>query len=222
MLKMPFKDPRAFAISTGIFTLIILAGLFFINLSNQNFIQNQRLFLSGLARSQASEIERSLNLSFTSTQILAHQIALDQNKVTYFESYAKNIIQSFPSISNIQLAPNGVIQYIYPLKGNESAIGLDILNHPQYREASSLAIKGRKMIAIGPVKLVQGGVAIISRTPIFKVVNEKENGPFWGFASALIMLDPLLNATGIHRLEEEGYSIKLERVHADLNQTLVF
>lgn len=222
MLSNRIKDRRAFLIATSIFAVVFSVCLYFINLSNTNFSQNQRLLLSGIARSQAAEIERSLTLSFTSTQILAHQIALDQDKVAYFQSYASNIMQSIPGIDSIQLAPNGVIEYIYPLEGNEAALGLDILHHPNYREAAQLAIKEKRMIAVGPVKLVQGSIAVISRTPIFKEVSGTEANQFWGFASAVIHLTPLLDNSGIHELESEGYAISLERKHNDSNEVFEF
>lgn len=221
MLDLRIKKHRPLLVSVGIFITIFCACLYFISLSNTNFKQNQRLLLSGMARSQAAEIERNLSLSLTSTQILAHQISIDYEKVNHFESYAQTIMQSFEGISSIQLAPEGIIRYIYPLQGNESALGLDILNHPKYGEAAQLAIAERRMIVIGPVKLVQGDIAVISRTPIFtKTSNGNEQ--FWGFASALIMLTPLLEKTGIHQLEEEGYTIQIQRRHTDSKQTFDF
>lgn len=222
MLNIRFKDSRAFIVATSIFAIIFVICLYFINLSNTNFRQNQRLLLSGIARSQAAEIERSLTLSFTSTQILAHQIALDQDKVAYFDSYASNIMKSIDGIDSIQLAPDGIIQYIYPLAGNEAALGIDILHHPKYREAAQLAIREKRMIAVGPVKLVQGGIAVISRTPIFKDISGAGADQFWGFASALIFLTPLLENSGIHKLESEGYAVTLERKHTDLDQVFEF
>ncbi|MCO4786848.1 MAG: EAL domain-containing protein [Marinomonas atlantica] len=202
--------------------LIVVIGGYFITLSNTNYVQNQRLMLSSIARTQATEIERSLSLSFTSTQILAHQITLADNKLEHFDSYAKNIMQSIPGIDNIQLAPNGVIEHIYPLEGNEGALGLDVLNHSKYSEAARTAIENRNMIMIGPLNLVQGGSAVISRMPIYKSIDGPKSNEFWGFASALIMLTPLLNNTGIHELEKEGYAIKIEREHADSSEIFQF
>ena len=221
MLKMRMYKSRPALISVSIFAVIFCICLFFIDLSNTNFKQNQRLLLSGIARSQATEIERSLNLSLTSTQILAHQISIDFDKVDHFESYAKTIMQSFDVIDSIQLAPNGIIQYIYPLEGNQAALGLDVINHADFGEAAQLAIKERRTIVIGPVKLVQGNIAVISRTPIF-LSKQGQADRFWGFASAIIILSPLLEKTGIHRLEEEGYTLKVERKHADSNQIFEF
>lgn len=222
MLTPRIKDRRAFVISMSIFALISALGIYFITLSNTNFIQNQRLMLSSIARSQATEIERSLSLSFTSTRILAHQLSLTDKKLDHFDSYAKNIMQSIPGIDSMQLAPGGIIEHIYPLEGNEDALGLDVLNHPKYSEAAYTAIKNHNMIMIGPLSLVQGGSAVISRMPIYEAAQGPKSSEFWGFASALIMLTPLINNTGIHELENEGYAIKIEREHADSNEIFQF
>ncbi len=213
-------DIRAVLLSGIAFVAICIAGGYVTKLSNDNFVQSQRIYLGSTARSQASDLERSLSLAFTSTQILAHQIEVDQGNTELFENYAKNIMDSIGGIENIQLAPDGIIQLIYPLKGNENAIGLDVLNHPRYREAAQLAIREKTMIAVGPVKLVQGGIAVIGRTPIF--IGGTDNAKFWGFASALILLDNLLADTGIRELEEEGYSVTLERNHTDTSEKSVF
>lgn len=221
MATLRTYDIRAIILSGVAFISICLAGGYVTKLSNDNYIQSQRIHLSSTARSQASDLERSLSLAFTSTQILAHQIEINEGNTQLFESYAKNIMSSIGGIQNIQLAPDGVIEHIYPIEGNESAIGLDVLNHPNYREAAQLAIKERTMIAVGPVKLVQGGTAVIGRTPIF-ISNNRAKPEFWGFASALIMLDKLINETGIDALEKEGYSVVLERHHNDTSEKSVF
>lgn len=219
-IRLP-EDIRGFTIPAFAFVFVVLIGTYVNNLSNNNFIQSQKILLSGTARSQASDLERSLSLAFTSTQILAHQIEVEKGDTSHFQSYAKNIMESIGGIKNIQLAPNGVIENIYPLAGNENAIGLNILQHPKYREAALLAITERRMIAVGPVGLVQGGTAVIGRTPIF-VSDNTDSQTFWGFASALIMLDDLLKDTGIFELENDGYSIMLERHNDTTDQATTF
>jgi len=54
----------------------------------------------------------------------AHSGNLDEE----FQNYAKSIHEAYNSgVRSLQLAPGGVVTYVYPLKGNESAIGFKIL-----------------------------------------------------------------------------------------------
>ena len=51
-------------------------------------------------------------------------VRLDPEKVTdNFNTYGELILERNQIISNVQLAPGAIVQYIYPLAGNESAIG---------------------------------------------------------------------------------------------------
>ena len=214
-----FKESLALLFSALVFILSLGIGGYLTELANDNIVKENKLLLSGIARTQASELERRLSSAFTSTQILAHAVSQSDGNISDFDSYAANIMESIGGIANLQLAPNGIISNIYPLKGNESAIGLDILANPAYREAAEFAIKERSLIALGPVSLVQGGTAVIVRAPVF--IGEDSN-QFWGFASALIFLKDLVEASRLIELEQEGYSFALTRIHADSGDTLTF
>jgi sensor domain CHASE-containing protein len=53
------------------------------------------------------------------------------------------------------------------MEGNQAALGLKLLQQPKQRDAVARAIESRNTVVAGPVELVQGGTAFISRTPIF-------------------------------------------------------
>ena len=46
-----------------------------------------------------------------------------------FDSVAHSIKSQYKGIDNMQLAPNAVVTYIYPLTNNEKAIGHDLLKN---------------------------------------------------------------------------------------------
>ncbi|WP_133012000.1 EAL domain-containing protein [Marinomonas flavescens] len=221
MIRAEFKQPIAAFISCIVFLAIALAGIYWTQSSNKAIVKEQKLLLNGISRTQASALERRLTTAFTSTQILAIEVEQHNGTFNDFHSYAKNLINSIGGISSLQLAPNGIIEQIYPLKGNESAIGLDIFADPKYREAALIAIEEHKIIAIGPISLVQGGIAIISRSPAY-LFKGTQRELFWGFISAVISLDDLLESTRLKDLEKDGYRYSLSRVHPDSKKTIVF
>ena len=110
----------AFAITMGI-------GLWFSGLSQNNRINESRLERLHLLADIRSEIERHLAVTLTSTEILAHEVVRAEGRPSNFNNVAQGILDQIGGISNLQLAPNGIVRRIYPLAGNVEALGHDIL-----------------------------------------------------------------------------------------------
>ncbi|MCW4631286.1 MULTISPECIES: bifunctional diguanylate cyclase/phosphodiesterase [Marinomonas] len=219
MKKAEFKQPSALFFSLVAFFAIALFGVYWTQSTTNSIINQQQSILSGLSRTQASLLERRLSSIFTTAQILAYEVELNNGNTEWFDSYADKLIQSIGGIENLQLSPDGIIKQIYPLKGNEAAIGLDIVSTPRFKDEALLAIQNRQLFVIGPVPLVQGGVAVISRAPVF-LHKETQYELFWGFASAVVYLENLLETTQLKQLEKEGYQFSLTRIYADSNQSI--
>lgn len=78
----------------------------------------------------------------------------------------KPLIGSHTDIRNIAVAPGLIIEYMYPISGNEQAIGLDYRKNAAQFEAVKRALTADEMILAGPINLVQGGQGLIARIPI--------------------------------------------------------
>ncbi|MGB0662562.1 MAG: bifunctional diguanylate cyclase/phosphodiesterase, partial [Pontibacterium sp.] len=148
--------------------------------------------------------------SLSATYVLAQEVRQNKGIFEGFDEYAKEVIRSVSGISNLQLAPNGIISHIAPLEGNELALGHDILKSDSRQAEAKLAIDQKQLTLAGPFSLIQGGFAIIGRNPIF-LRNEAGEEYFWGFASALIYVDDLIKSTDLSLLEGKGYSYTLSR-----------
>ena len=57
----------------------------------------------------------------------------------------------------MQLAPDGIVTYVYPLEGNEKAFG-NIFESPERRAEAEYARDTGKMTLAGPYELSQGGM----------------------------------------------------------------
>ena len=220
MKEAELKQPSAVIISCIAFCIFAYLGAYLTQSTNNSVINQQKSILHGLSRTQASILERRLSSAFTSAQILAYEVEHNDGNNEWFNEYADTLIRSIGGIENLQLAPDGIIEKIYPLKGNESAIGFDVISTPQLKEEAMLAIKAKRIFAIGPIPLVQGGVAVISRAPIF-LYRGTQREIFWGVASAVIYLDNLLEATQLKQLESEGYQYRLSRKNTDTNDSII-
>lgn len=204
-----------------VFLTVAAAGIAFTFLG-EAFLENQRqLLLTEIAAGQASSIERQLARSLSSTDILAQEVIRHDGRVDDFDDFAQRTLTAIGGVSNLQLAPDGVIRDIYPLAGNEAAIGYNILVDDSQRDDAARAIDQRRLTLAGPLELVQGGVAVIGRNPIF-ITDEQGKSRFWGFASALIHLDDLLAVTELDTFDEKGYSFTLSRTSPTDAQADVF
>ncbi|MBD1939528.1 ATP-binding protein [Microcoleus sp. FACHB-68] len=116
-----------------------------------------------------------------------------------FESLAEVIVARQRGIRSVALYKNLVVTHLYPLAGNEAAIGFEPMSIPEEREAIERAIRTRKTVVAGPIDLVPQGVAFISRTPVFLTPpgQAPESGDFWGMVGIIIDKNTLLQDAGL-------------------------
>ncbi|WP_202327370.1 bifunctional diguanylate cyclase/phosphodiesterase [Mesorhizobium sp. 113-3-9] len=113
-----------------------------------------------------------------------------------FAELAGRLFNEESQLRNIAGAPDLVISLMYPMAGNEKAIGLDYRKNDQQRAAALRARDERKAIIAGPVDLAQGGQAFVGRFPVF-VKSAGNTDRFWGIVSAVIDVQRLYQASGL-------------------------
>jgi sensor domain CHASE-containing protein len=112
------------------------------------------------------------------------------------------------------LAPNGVIRYVYPETDLELLVGSDLLRSPARRAEAYHAVVKRQLVVGGPYPVVQGGVAVVGRLPIFLPKGDGWED-FWGFAIVLVSLPELLSSSRVADLVEHGYRFEICRLAED-------
>lgn len=148
-----------------------------------------------------SRIEKSLSSRVYYTKGIAAFVSVQPDITdSKFYDLAQQLIQNDPVISTMSLSRNGIINAIYPLKGHEAAVGLNLMSHPQRRQIVEQTIRTRKTFIAGPVELVEGGIAFISYTPIF-AKNTPDTTRFWGTTDIVIKKDELLEDAGLAQTE---------------------
>jgi PAS domain S-box-containing protein len=149
-------------------------------------------------------LDQSLKNCYTTTLTLALTIG-DDGQPKDFATIAAQLLASNNDIEAVQLVPDGIIKYTYPLKGNEKSIGLNILESKYLKDEAIASILKRKMYFAGPLQLVQGGEGIVGRLPVYN------NNRFWGFSAVLINLENLLNNAGLNQLDSTRYSFQFSK-----------
>jgi PAS domain S-box-containing protein len=193
---------------TGIFVFVLLLILvgFVLNLRYKMLEENRRREMSNIINVVHQNFEQVLKNSYTTTITLAMSIN-DQGIPNDFYKIAPQLIKSNDCIDAVQMVPGGIIKYIYPIKGNEAALGFDILHSSNLRQDALKSIQAKLIYFAGPLELRQGGMGVVGRLPIFK-----EN-KFWGFSAVMIRMKTLLKSTGIETIDDSKYYFQFSKIN---------
>ena len=162
--------------------VVLTEGLLHFYKEEQMFLLREKVTAEAnkVKTALTSEINSSLNLVLG---MVGYLNIVDEITDEDFQKIAKVIVRESGIIRNIALAPANVISYIYPLRGNEKALGLDYMKNEEQKDAVLRAINTGKTIIAGPVNLVQGGRGFIARVPIYKGAHKSD---YWGVASIVV------------------------------------
>ena len=124
------------------------------------------------------------------------------------EGWLASMLAGATDIRNIGIAPDNRIALLYPLAGNESALGLDYRKTPAQWPAVERMMQTGTPVLAGPLQLVQGGQALLYRVPVFM------DDRYWGLVSTVINADLVL---GMLETEPrwQDLHIQLQRVEPD-------
>lgn len=138
------------------------------------------------------DINANIQLVRGLVSVIKSEPDIDQEQ---FRRIAEALMHDENQLINIALAPDLVIRMVYPVAGNEAAIGLDYRTNDAQREAAFRARDTGQLILAGPVDLVQGGTGFVGRFPIF--TGPSTDPDFWGIAAAVIDSEKLFAASGL-------------------------
>ncbi len=145
------------------------------------------------------ELQSSIYLTQGIVSVIELQGSINRSQ---FDSLAHDLISHKAGIRDIGVAPDNVVSLVYPLAGNEKAIGLDYRSIPDQWAAVRRAMLERRTVVAGPVQLIQGGVGITTRTPVFIDRDRGAAATYWGMVSAVFDLPSLIDTAGLDRTEE--------------------
>lgn len=155
----------------------------------------------------ASRMQRRLtvalnNLTFVAADLraflLTHSEHTDRQD---FADFAATMRDHYPAIDSlVYVGPDRVIREIYPLAGNERAIGLDLSKRPAAPYIEK-AIRERQLTVEPPHLLTNGRLAVVARSPMFR------GDKFVGLAQTILHIPDVVHGElGDFR---RGYNIQL-------------
>ncbi|GAA5317874.1 MAG: hypothetical protein AseanaTS_30820 [Candidatus Pelagadaptatus aseana] len=143
-------------------------------------------------------ITQNLNLSQGMATYIATNPDISQKE---YSAFGAQLLKRKNNIINIGAAKDMVIGMIYPIAGNEKALGLDY--RKQQSEAFD-AIRAGNTVLSGPLNLVQGGVGLIARQPIYL----NQTGETWGLLSTVLDYDAIIKESGLLTAKHLNITLK--------------
>ncbi|WP_137008804.1 bifunctional diguanylate cyclase/phosphodiesterase [Aquitalea aquatilis] len=212
---------RSWLISLLVALLACLVGMsvvYFTARQDENVARSQAL---ADASDRGNAVRVAMDRALSSTYALAAMVRQGRGQLDDFDTFARPLIIYYPGVMSLQLAPAGVVQQIYPLKGNEKAIGHNLLADPARNKEAFMARDTGQMTLAGPFPLLQGGIGAVGRLPIFIGRDNSGKPRFWGFAIALVRFPDVLHGAGLDWLPQRGYQYRLWRLHPDTRQVQI-
>lgn len=129
------------------------------------------------------------------------QFAIDN-----WQSISAKLMAQSTHVRNVAMAPDDTIEYIYPLAGNEQALGFAYQSRPEQFASVLTAKRTGNLVIDGPRQLVQGGTGLIARFPIFS--DYPISMDYWGIVSVVIDYDKVMREAGFNSLQRVDVAIK--------------
>ena len=210
-LRRALTGPVAvFALAAG------CAGALIASLERQERMQ-QRTQVADMAGDHGQALQRAIELALSANNALVALVRQGQGQVSQFEDIGTQMLPFYLGITAMGLSPRGVIRQVVPRQGNERLIGFDQLNDAQQGRESARARESGRLTLAGPMELVQGGLGVVGRQPVYLEGAQGERS-FWGFTFVTIRLPEVLAAARLPQLAERGYHYRLWRVRPDNGQ----
>ena len=182
--------------------LVVTGSACFLNREQE---KEEKLKAVYAAESTVSRVKSQLNRYLAESELVKNIIEsgydIDGEKFSILSQMMQdkqNVIEAH------ELAKDGIVSHIYPMKGNEEAMGLNMLEHPDRKKEANLAKTSGQYTIAGPFPLVQGGNGALLFDPVY-VKDEAGEDTFWGFSILVLNWDHFMEEVETYKLEDTSY-----------------
>lgn len=186
------------------FAILVAIATTYIN----NYVEGRKERYYYIGENQTNVIKDQFELVVSKLEIIENIIYTNKS-TDFFDETAKKIYDDANSESSfnivcITIAPNGIVDKVYPEVGNETLKGSNLLD-PAFSGSNDVkeAYENKKMIITDFFTLVQGKEGLAIRKPI--IMDDK----VWGLVSIAIEKDGFDEQLSLDNLGDMGVKYKL-------------
>lgn len=205
----------SFSAVVALIASVILCGMILLVIIEDKQ-DSDRMLMEQLIMEKSASLTGVVHRLLYKTEALAALVIQNDGRVGNFDRVASTLLDD-PAIANVLLAPNGVVDHVYPLRGNEAVLGLNFFAGGAGNREAIQAKELGQLVFGGPFPLVQGGQALVGRLPVYLTgENGGEAGKkFWGLVSVTLRFPEILNTLGLAALKNQGYGYEIWRINPD-------
>ena len=201
------KQIRIYCLVVGIISFFIVSVCG--QLLNRNTVNEEKMRAAFTAETTVNRIRSQLNRYLDVSEFFQNIIGSGhQMDSKEFQALSQMISDDSQIIKVIEQAPDGVVKDIYPLKGNEAAFGIDMLNNPARKHEANLAMKSGQYTIAGPYELNQGGLGSLLFEPIY-ITDKSGKKSFWGFSILVLDWNRFLEELELDKLTDASYCYQM-------------
>lgn len=195
--------------TTLVFIFIFLAVWCVIWIINQSQERREKLKATYTAESTVSRVESQLSKYLAESDLMKRIVEKEYDiDNEQFDKLAELMQEDEDVIEARELAEDGVVSRIYPMEGNEAAMGLDMLQNPARKKEARLARLSGEYTIAGPYELVRGGTGALLFDPAY-ITDQNGEEKFWGFSILVMNWDNFIQEVELEKLEEAGYDYQI-------------
>ncbi len=139
------------------------------------------------SRILSSALQQRLSL-FRGVKAFADHRAFSAAKVDAgeFAVFAALLTSGTTGIRSVVIAPDGIVQFVYPLQGNESLVGQDLIRDRRVpvRTDVQRAIRSQRIVLSGPYTVRPKGLELAARQTVYR------GETLWGIVSLAFDITP--------------------------------
>ena len=201
------KQIRIYCLVVGIISFFIVSVCG--QLLNRNTVNEEKMRAAFTAETTVNRIKSQLNRYLDVSEFFQNIIGSGhQMDSKEFQALSQMISDDSQIIKVIEQAPDGVVKDIYPLKGNEAAFGIDMLNNPARKYEANLAMKSGQYTIAGPYELNQGGLGSLLFEPIY-ITDKSGEKSFRGFSILVLDWNRFLEELELDKLTDASYCYQM-------------
>ena len=200
-------------VAIGVFLIAAFAAEGLVWRFEQYRRQHEHTTAAGYAADRAQTLRMCIERAMAANYALATLLRQGHGSVPNFSRVSDEMLPFYPGASELALAAGGVISEVAPLQGNEKALGLNVLTSPSQHTEAAISRDTGKLTLAGPLDLVQGGIGLVGRLPVF--LDGPGDSRFWGFTEVVMRLPEALAPAQLPQLLTQGYDYQLWRVNPD-------
>ncbi|MBS3797816.1 MULTISPECIES: diguanylate cyclase [unclassified Pseudoalteromonas] len=192
-------------------TLYVGASVFvveyFAHLYRQQELVEEQLYLRKQSALLRAKLETTLNQEIFAAESLVVIANINREFIAqHWQHIAAQLVARSQLIRNISLAPDNIVQYVYPLEGNQRAMGFDYRTDEEQFATVEQARLTQSVVLAGPLTLVQGGEALLVQFPLF--ANPADETSYWGTLSLVLDITTLYQLLELDAQEQVQYALK--------------